>query len=345
MTTQTRSSVVGVFTDRAQAQRAVNELKRAGFTDDQIGVLGRDTKEVASEDRVEGETDSYAAEGAATGLAAGAGIGALWGLGILAGALPAIGPAIAGGTLAVLLSSAAAGAAAAGLAGALIGMGIPKEEAEYYESEFKAGRILVTVTATGREDEARAILRRNGAYDASQRTAMSGQGTAEGSSRVMPMAASTSSHGFAGERRDTTMPTTAGMRSSEGGTVRAVEEELHARKTPVQGEVKVTKEVHTEHKTIDVPVTREEVVIERHAPTGGKAASAADIGEHQQIRIPVTEEQVTVEKTPVVKEEVSVKKRKVQDTERVSGTVRSEEIKVEADPKTKIRDEGDSCSR
>jgi len=348
MTTQTRSSVVGVFTDHAQAQRAVNELKRAGFTDDQIGVLGRDTKGVTKGEGVVDETDSYAAEGAATGLAAGAGIGALWGLGILAGALPAIGPAIAGGTLAVLLSSAAAGAAAAGLAGALIGMGIPKEEAEYYESEFKAGRILITVTATGREDEARAILRRNGAYDASQRPAMSSQGTAEGSSRVMPAAASTSTHGFTGERRDTTMPTTAGMRSttSEGGTVRAVEEELHARKTPVQSEVKVTKEVHTEHKTIDVPVTREEVVIERHAPTGGRTASAADIGEHQQIRIPVTEEQVTVEKTPVVKEEVTVQKRKVQGTERVSGTVRSEEIKVEADPNAKVRgDKGDSCSR
>jgi uncharacterized protein (TIGR02271 family) len=337
MTTQTRNSVVGVFTDHAQAQRAVNELKRAGFTDDQIGVLGRDTKEMNRGELAEGDTDSYAGEGAATGIAAGAGIGALWGLGILAGALPAIGPAIAGGTLAVLLSSAAAGAAAAGLAGALIGMGIPKDEAEYYESEFKAGRILVTVTATGREDEARAILRRNGAYDATQRSALSGQGTAEGSTRVMP----TSATGFnaMGPRHDTTMPTTAGMRSSaEGGTVKAVEEELHVRKTPVQSEVKVTKEVHTEHKTIDVPVTREEVVIERHAPTSGRPASAADIGEHQQIRIPVTEEQVTVEKTPVVKEEVSVQKRKVQDTERVGGTVRSEEIKVEADPNAKVCD-------
>ncbi len=44
------------------------------------------------------------------------------------------------------------------------------------------------------------------------------------------------------------------------------EEELEARKQRVEtGEVKVRKEVHTEHKTMDVPVQREEVVVERQA--------------------------------------------------------------------------------
>jgi len=105
-----------------------------------------------------------------TGVAAGAGVGALWGMGILAGILPAIGPAIAGGTLAALLSSAAAGAAAAGVTGALIGMGIPKEEAEFYESELKSGRTIVTVNADGRRNEAQAILQRFGGYDISSRS-------------------------------------------------------------------------------------------------------------------------------------------------------------------------------
>ena len=62
-------------------------------------------------------------------------MGALWGLGILAGIVPAIGPAIAGGTLAAILSSAAAGAATAGVAGALIGLGIPEDEAKRGEEK------------------------------------------------------------------------------------------------------------------------------------------------------------------------------------------------------------------
>ena len=78
---------------------------------------------------------------AGAGLAAGAGVGTLWGLGILAGVLPGIGTAIAGGTLAALLSSAAAGAATAGLAGTLIGFGIPEDEAKYYDEQFRSGRV------------------------------------------------------------------------------------------------------------------------------------------------------------------------------------------------------------
>ena len=41
------------------------------------------------------------------------------------------------------------------------------------------------------------------------------------------------------------------------------------------------------------------------------------------------EEQVRVEKTPVVKEEVTVGKRQVHETEQVGGTVRKEEVRVE----------------
>jgi hypothetical protein len=167
MTLQRHVTVVGVFEDRGLAQHAVIALKRAGFRDDQIGVAGRGHEAFRSGDH---ETSaSYAGEGAVTGLAAGAGIGALWGLGIMAGVLPAIGPAIAGGTLAAILSSAAAGAAAAGLAGSLVGMGIPHEDAEYYESEFQAGRTILTVHAAGREEEAAGLMRQFGGYDSARR--------------------------------------------------------------------------------------------------------------------------------------------------------------------------------
>src|SRR6185437_9412782 len=93
------STVVGVFEDRQKAQQAVNELRRAGFREDEIGVISQnregDTAEAGKADR-----GSHAGPGAATGAVAGAGIGALWALGIAAGMLPAVGPVIAGGILA-----------------------------------------------------------------------------------------------------------------------------------------------------------------------------------------------------------------------------------------------------
>ena len=43
-----QSTIVGVFDDRLQADRAIDELRRAGFRDDQIGVAMRyDTGEIA----------------------------------------------------------------------------------------------------------------------------------------------------------------------------------------------------------------------------------------------------------------------------------------------------------
>ena len=167
--TSTRTTVVGVFDDRSKAQAAVRELRQAGFREDQIGVVAHghdDVKGAAKDDK-----GSHVAEGAGIGIAAGAGVGALWALGIVAGFLPAIGPAVAGGIFASILASAAGGAAVAGIAGALIGLGIPNEEASYYEDEFKAGRTLVTVKADTRYQEARDILRRHGAYDHENRRA------------------------------------------------------------------------------------------------------------------------------------------------------------------------------
>ena len=53
-------------------------------------------------------------------------------------------------------------------------MGVPEEEARYYDEEFQAGRTLVTVKANARYQEAAAILRRHEAYDVESR---GGRGT------------------------------------------------------------------------------------------------------------------------------------------------------------------------
>jgi uncharacterized protein (TIGR02271 family) len=125
------------------------------------------------------------------------------------------------------------------------------------------------------------------------------------------------------------------VRDAYDRTLQLREEQLRATKTPVQtGEVKVRKEVVSEHKTIDVPVEREEVVIERRPAS--RQTGAADF-RAEEIRVPVSGEQVRADKQTVVKEEVSVGKRKVQGNERVSGTVRKEELRLEETGKAKVR--------
>jgi len=339
MTTQQRSTVVGVFADRQQADRAVDELRKAGFRDDQIGVAMRyDEGATGSSTSATDDDDSHAGSGAMAGALTGLGLGTLAGLGVLSGIIPVIGPAIAAGTLGVILSNAAAGAGIAGLVGALIGAGIPEHEANYYQSEFESGRTIVTVQASGRADEASTILRRHGAYDMSTSGAT---GTATSSSHTTRATSGTASTAAAATSASHVTGHAAGSRTGE--TIEVKEEQLHAEKHPVNvGEVRVRKEVHTENRTIDVPVQHEEVVIER-TPVHGRAAEGVNAGairEGEEIRIPVREEQVDVTKRAVVTEEVKVGKRVVQDTERVSGQVRKEEVRVEQTGDVDIHNRG-----
>src|SRR2546430_179193 len=75
---------------------------------------------------------------------------------------------VAGGVLAAILGRGAVGATAGDVNGALTKMGIPEEEANYYQNEFEAGRILVTVYTPNHQQQVLDILRRSGAYDASR---------------------------------------------------------------------------------------------------------------------------------------------------------------------------------
>jgi uncharacterized protein (TIGR02271 family) len=334
--TQTTTTVVGVFQNRHDAQACVNELKRSGFRDEEIGILSRGH----DGDEATAGTDTNAGEGAAIGAATGAGVGALWAIGIAAGFLPAIGPAIAGGILASILTSAAGAAAVGGLVGALVGMGVPEEEAEYYESEFKAGRTIVTVKAGTRIVEAREIIRRHNGYDRSEASRF----TATDRNVANPNMVKSSS-----ERTTTAAPihTKAATHQDAAcdvpgqkaatGTVQLKKEELHAHKQDNVGEVRVRKDVVTEHKSMDVPVTREEVVIERRPVAGGQT-TASSLNPGEEVRIPVKEEQVRVDKTARVVEEVNVGKRKVSGTEHVEGDVRREELRVEKDGKPTVKD-------
>ena len=156
-------TTVGVFATRAAADKAVADLKAAGYRDDEIGMVAKDA--AGKTVKTDGAGETNAGEGAAIGAAAGAAGGALVGAGILAGVIPVIGPVLALGTLGTVLVNAAGGAAIAGVAGALVGWGIPEEDAKFYEGEVQAGRYLVTVDRGTRSDDPWGTFSRHGGYN------------------------------------------------------------------------------------------------------------------------------------------------------------------------------------
>ena len=161
-------TVAGVFNEPRDAEKALNELKDAGFTPDQVSVVAKDTRE--TKDMVE-RSDMAGAE--TSGATAGAFLGGItggiagWLIGIGALAIPGIGPIVAAGALATTLGGAAVGALAGGLIGALVGAGIPEDDARSYETHVKEGRILITAQATNGQQaqEARDAFDRYGGSD------------------------------------------------------------------------------------------------------------------------------------------------------------------------------------
>src|SRR4051812_9619164 len=112
MTKNQYPPVVGVFDDRGQAREAVRALRRASFPADRIGVEETDRGGAPAA----GVAAAWkAAGGWAVRVGVGAGAGALWALGMAAGVLPAVGPAVPGGLLLSALVNAGGGAALAAL--------------------------------------------------------------------------------------------------------------------------------------------------------------------------------------------------------------------------------------
>lgn len=110
--------------------------------------------------------------------------------------------------------------------------------------------------------------------------------------------------------------------------VQRTEEELRAgTREREAGGVHVRKRVRTEREQIRVPKRREEVHVER-VPVEGREAPEAAFGE-DEVFVPVTEEEVVVEKRPVVKEEIRMRKDVSHDEEVVEEDVRKEEVEID----------------
>jgi uncharacterized protein (TIGR02271 family) len=116
--------------------------------------------------------------------------------------------------------------------------------------------------------------------------------------------------------------------------VRRSEEELRVETREREaGEIRVRKRVRTERERVTVPKKRVEVDVERvpveeSVPEADEAASAPQIGE-EEIVVPVVEEEIVVEKRPVIKEEIRIRKRVVEEVEVVEEDVRREEVVVD----------------
>ena len=95
------------------------------------------------------------------------------------------------------------------------------------------------------------------------------------------------------------------------------------------GGVRVEKSVVAEERTLEVPVTEERLRVERRVVDRPAEAGDATAFQESTIEVAIRGEEVEVQKRARVVEEVEVAKEAVQRTERVAGTVRREQVRVE----------------
>lgn len=161
-----KKSVFCIAATREQADRIVDHLKTAKFSNNDISVLFPDKE--TSRDFAH-EKNTKAPEGAVLGASTGGVVGGAlgWVAGIGALAIPGVGPFIAAGPIIAALSGVAVGATVGGIAGGLIGMGIPEIEAKRYEGKVKEGNILISVHTESSAEiaQAKEIFTKKGAHD------------------------------------------------------------------------------------------------------------------------------------------------------------------------------------
>jgi len=145
----------------------------------------------------------------------------------------------------------------------------------------------------------------------------------------------------------------------EGATLELREEELVAEKQVVQmGVVRISKRVVTETRTVEVVVSREEVVAERlpsdaataHSQTTGDGDGSAqqrvqELKPGETIRLQLVEEEIVVQKRPVFYEEVVVGKREVEESQTFAGTVRREEARITSTGDLNLETQRDTAPR
>jgi uncharacterized protein (TIGR02271 family) len=98
------------------------------------------------------------------------------------------------------------------------------------------------------------------------------------------------------------------------------------------GRARLRKYTTTDTETVSVPVTKEKLVVERTPVAGDGAVTNAPIQDTDQVEeVTLREERAVVGKETVAREEVSIGKEQVTETEQVSADVRKEHADVDVD--------------
>jgi uncharacterized protein (TIGR02271 family) len=182
---------------------------------------------------------------------------------------------------------------------------LSSQDALVLKKDLDRGAAIITVTAGDRNPEARALLEQHGARIVETHHSRVGAATAKGPEAVV-----------------TSKPFTPRQEPAPGH-LQLFGEVLRVRKEKVDsGEVHVHKESVTRMETVQVPVTREHLVVER-SDENGRAAP------EDSIRVPLNEERVHIDKDTVLREEYKVGKREVTQNESVSDRVRRERLLID----------------
>ncbi len=131
------------------------------------------------------------------------------------------------------------------------------------------------------------------------------------------------------EAKPSNIITEGHQQDKEETTVPLIEERLNVSKKTSTTQYTITKEPITEKKTLEVPVTHEELIVEKRPPKESSSSSAqGPVSSKTEIKVPLMREEVEVTKEPFVKEEVVVKKKSIAETRTISDTVTSERINI-----------------
>lgn len=157
---------IGTFETRTQAQEALSELRDAGFNMDKVSVVSKNATTEEDYSGAESKPTSEQAKGGAkagakAGAATGGVIGLIGGLSVLA--IPGVGAlAEIGIVLANTVLGGGIGAAGGGIIGALIGWGVPENDAKHYNDLLSSGTYLILLEGTDADvSAAEAILQKN----------------------------------------------------------------------------------------------------------------------------------------------------------------------------------------
>jgi len=162
-------TVVGLFDTYVHAETAARDLENAGISHNDISLVASNTSGQLGQPASTAATTTHpsVASETATGAVEGGIAGLL--IGLVAFAIPGLGPIAAAGWLTTVIAGVVVGAGV-GLVGALMGAGVPQEEAAYYvEGVRRGGTLLAVRTPDEQAQRVAKILSDDGAVNIDER--------------------------------------------------------------------------------------------------------------------------------------------------------------------------------